>query len=118
MWFSYAGEETINGKDTKSPEVPENLEMGQATNGKAERVWVRLPCFYTQEGSPVDRNKVAAINKVKRWGYPGRIKAETIASDNIDITLLICANCVKTLELPEVKAKVHMQLKHSGDGAL
>ena len=79
---------------------------------------MRLPCFYTQEGSPVDRNKVAAINKVKRWGYPGRIKAETIASDNIDITLLICANCVKTLELPEVKAKVHMQLKHSGDGAL
>ena len=27
--------------------------MGQATNGKAERVWVRLPCFYTQEGKKV-----------------------------------------------------------------
>ena len=118
MWFSYAGEETINGKDTKPPEVPENLEMAQATNGKAEREWVKLPCFYTREGLPVDRNKVAAIDKVKRWVYPGRIKVGTIASDSIDITLLICANCVKTLELREVKAKVHMQLKHSGVGAL
>lgn len=66
----------------------------------------------------MDRNKVAAIDKVKRWGYPGRIKAESIASDNTDITLLICVNCVKTLELREVKAKIHMLLKHSRVGAL
>ena len=36
----------------------------------------------TQEDLPVDSNKVATIDKIKRWGYLDKIKAEVNASDN------------------------------------
>ena len=49
----------MNGEVTKSSEAP---------NGKAERVWVKLSCTYTQEDLPVDSNKVATIGKTKKGG--------------------------------------------------
>ena len=60
---------TINGEVTKSSEAQEDLEVAQESNGKAERVWVKLPCTYRQENLPVDSNEVATIDKIKRWGY-------------------------------------------------
>ena len=36
---------TMNGEVTKSSEALEDLEVAQASNGKAERVWVKLPCI-------------------------------------------------------------------------
>ena len=35
---------TRNAEVTKSSEALEDLEVAQASNGKAERVWVELPC--------------------------------------------------------------------------
>ena len=35
---------TMNGKVIKLSEALEDLEVAQASNGKAERVWVKLPC--------------------------------------------------------------------------
>ena len=58
----------------------------------------------TQEDLPVDSNKVATIDKIQRWGYLDKIKAEVNASDNIEVTLLIGANCVKALEPYELYA--------------
>ena len=95
---------TMNGEVTKSSEALEDLEVVQASNGKAEKVWVKLPCTYTQEDLPVDSNDVATINKIKRWGYLGKIKAEVNANDNIEATLLIGANCVEPLEPRELIA--------------
>ena len=94
----------MNGKVTKSSEVMEVLKVAQASNGKAERVWVKLPCTYTQEDLPVDSNKVATIDKIKRWGYMDKIKAEVNANDNKEVTLLIAANCVKALGQRELIA--------------
>ena len=94
----------MNGAVTKSSEALEDLEVAQASNGKAERVWVKLPCTYTQEDLPVDSNEVATIDKIKRWGYLDKIKAEVNANDNIEVTLLIGANCVKALEPCELIA--------------
>ena len=59
----------MNGEVTKSSEALEDLEVPQASNGKAERVWVKLCCTYLQEDLPVDSNEVATIDKIKRWGY-------------------------------------------------
>ena len=81
----------MNAEVTKSSEALEDLEVAQASNGETERVWVKLPCNYTQEDLPVDINKVAAIDKIKRWGYLDKIKAEVNVSDNIEVTLLIGA---------------------------
>ena len=52
---------TMNGKVTKLSETLEDLEAAQVSNGKAERVWVKLPYNYTQENLPADSNKVVLI---------------------------------------------------------
>ena len=66
---------TMNAKVTKSSEALEDLEVAQASNGKAERVWMKLLCTYTREDLPVDSNAVATIDKIKRWGYLDKMKA-------------------------------------------
>ena len=111
----------MNGEVTKSSEALEDLEVAQASNGKTERVWMKLPCNYTKEDLSMNINKVATIDKIKRWGYLDKIKAEVNVNDNIEVTLLIGANCVKALEQPELiasKNRVHMHSEHSWDGAL
>ena len=87
----------MNGKVTKSSEALEDLEVAQVSNGKAERVWVKLPCTYTQEDLPVDSNEVATTDNIKKWGYLDKIKAKVNANDNIEVTLLIGANCIKAV---------------------
>ena len=74
---------TMNREVTKLSEALEDLEVAQASNGQAESVWVKLLFTYTEEDLPLDSNKVATINKIKRWGYLDKIKTEVNASDNI-----------------------------------
>ena len=95
---------TMNGEVPKSSEVLEDLEKAQTSNGNTERVWVKLCYTYAQEDLPMDSNKVAAINKIRMWDYLGKIKAEINANGNIEVTLLIGANCVKTLVPREIIA--------------
>ena len=65
---------------------------------------MKLPCIYTQEDLPVDINEVSTIDTIKRCGYLEKIKAEVNANNNIKVTLLISANCVKDLEPYELTA--------------
>ena len=95
---------TMNGEVPKSSEVLEDLEKAHTSNGNTERVWVKLCYTYAQEDLPMDSNKVAAINKIRMWDYLGKIKAEINANGNIEVTLLIGANCVKTLVPREIIA--------------
>ena len=90
---------TMNGEVTKSSEALEDLEVVLASNGKAERVWVKLPCTYLQEDLPVDSNEVATIDKIKMWGYLDKIKGEINASDNTELTLLISVKALEPREL-------------------
>ena len=94
----------MNGEVTKSSEALEDLEVAQASNGKAEKVWVKLPCTYLQEDLPVDINEAAIIDKIKRWGYLDKITGEVNANNNIEVNLLIGTNCVKALEPHELIA--------------
>ena len=92
----------MNGEVTKPSEALEDLEVAQGSNGKAEKVWVKLPCTYTQEDLPVDSNELATIDKIKRWDYLNKIKAEVNVNDNKEVTLRIGASCVKALERREL----------------
>ena len=44
--------------------IAENLEV---PIWKAEMVWVKLPCTYTQEDFTVNSNEVATVDKIKCW---------------------------------------------------
>ena len=61
-------------------------------------------CTYTQEDLPVDNNKVVTIDKIKRWDHLDKMKAEVNSNDNIEVTLLVDANCIKALEMGELIA--------------
>ena len=65
---------------------------------------MKLSYTYAQEDLPMDSNEVATINEIRMWDYLGKIKAEVNASGNIEVTLLIDANCVKTLVPREIIA--------------
>ena len=52
----------------------------------------------------MDNNKVATIDKIKRWDYLDKMKAEVNSNDNIEVTLLVGANCIKALETRELIA--------------
>ena len=41
----------------------------------------------------MDSNEIATIDKIKRWGYLVKIKAESNANDNTEVTLLTAAKC-------------------------
>ena len=82
---------TMNGEVTKSSEALEDLEVAQALNGEAERVWVKLTCTYTQEDLSVDSNELAAIEKIKRWVYLDKANTEVNANDKIEVNLLVGA---------------------------
>ena len=49
---------------------------------------MKLPCTYTQEDLPVDRNEVTTIDKIKRWDYLDKIEAEVNAIDNMEVSKL------------------------------
>ena len=69
----------------------------------------------------MDSNEVATIDKMKKWDYLEKMKTEVNANYNIEVTLLIGANCVEALEPRELIASnnggpVHSE--HSWDGEL
>ena len=88
----------------KSSEALEDLEVAQASNEKAESERVKLPCTYTEEDLAMDSNALTTIDEIKRWDYLNKIKTIINANDNIEVTFLIGANCVKDLEPRELIA--------------
>ena len=106
---------TMNGEVTKSSEVLDDIEVAQASNGKEEKVWVKLPSTYTRKELPVDSREVATSEKLKRWKYLDRLKPVMNVDDNKEVSLLIGANCVRALEPREIISSQHggpMHLRH------
>ena len=60
--------------------------------------WVILPKSYSQMDIPVDREEIAAPVKVQEWRYLESISDELVKDDNVQVGLLIGANCTKALE--------------------
>ena len=89
---------TMNGEITKASEVIEDLEVTEASNKNEEKIWLKLPRTFTQEDLPVDSNEVATADKLAKWKYLDGIKDEINTDVNIEVTLLIGANCVRALE--------------------
>ena len=98
---------TMNGEVTKSSEVLYDIEVAQASNGKEEKVWVKLRSTYTQKELPVDSREVATSEKLKRWKYLDRLKPVMNVDDNKAVSLLIGANCVCALEPREIISSQH-----------
>ena len=61
--------------------------------------WISLPKAYTKEELPIDTWEVATAQKLKKWKHLSCVADEAIKDDqNINVELLIGANCTRALE--------------------
>ena len=57
-----------------------------------------MPKVYTRSYLPVEKEEIATPNKIKKWKYLEKISGEIIQEENIEVGMLIGANCMKALE--------------------
>ena len=57
-----------------------------------------LPRLYTRREIPVDKEEIAAPTKIKEWKHLRSISNEIVQRDDVQVGLLIGANCIQALE--------------------
>ena len=77
------------------------LRLSSSIAGDKE-IWLNLPPVYTREDIPVDIEEVATRENIKSWDHLTLIAEKLPHSTDIEIGLLIGADCAKALEPQEV----------------
>ena len=111
---------TLNGENTFQSHAVDGLQVC-SSNAKSKEIWLNLPTTYTQNQLLVDTNEVAMPEKLEKWKYLEPILGEISEKDDIQVDLLIGANCVKYWNQSrsyQVKRKVPMLTKLCLDGVL
>ena len=61
-----------------------------------------MPSAFSKKEIPVDSCEIATARKLKKWDYLERISKELGDNEDINVDLLIGANCLEVLEPMEV----------------
>ena len=77
------------------------LKVSKNVHGEGIR-WLNLPATYTREALPADVEEVATQEKARKWEHLKIIADKLQTETNMDIGLLIGANCSTVLEPEEV----------------
>ena len=87
----------LNGDVTNTSVAVEGLKVcAAATIGKNR--WVKIPKAFSQDELQVDAEDIATPEKIAKWEYLDEILHEISQSSDVEIGLLIGANCSKALE--------------------
>ena len=92
---------TLNGNQEVASTVISGLKVASDIKG-ARQHWLDLPATYTREELPADVGEVATRDKLAGWEHLKELVDKVPRKSNIEIGLLIGANCAKTLELQEI----------------
>ena len=87
---------TLTGEKSEETLMVDNLKV--AGVNKMNNDWISLPKVYSKKTLPVEKEEVATPEKVSKWKYLDSIKSEITQTDDIEIGMLIGANCMKALE--------------------
>ena len=88
---------TLTGEENHTTFALEGLRVCNQLGLNQE--WISLPKAYTKEDLPVDSWEVATAQKLKKWKHLSCVADEVIKDDqNINVGLLIGANCTRALE--------------------
>ena len=88
---------TLTGEENHTTFALEGLRVCSQLGLNQE--WISLPKTYTKEDLPVDSWEVATAQKLKKWKHLSCVADEVIKDDqNINVELLIGANCIRALE--------------------
>ena len=64
--------------------------------------WIKLPKMFSQDDLPVVANEIVTPDNIKQWKYLHRIIPEMTIDKDLEVGLLIGANCLRALEPQEV----------------
>ena len=92
---------TLNGDCKHSSLAVNDLEVVNI-EGKQSDYWITLPRMFSQDDLPVASVEIATPENIQQWKYLHRIVPEMRMDRNVDVKLLIGANCLKALEPEEV----------------
>ena len=63
--------------------------------------WIELPKAYSKSCLPVEKEEIATPDKIEQWEYLKPISEVTTQMDNIEVGMLIGANCMKCMKALE-----------------
>ena len=86
---------TFHGKKTEITMVVEGVKV---TGMSADDSLLSLPKLYTRMEIPVDKEEIPTPAKIKEWKHQRSISNENVQRDDVQVVLLIDANCMKALE--------------------
>ena len=86
---------TLNGERSESTTAIEGLQVAGSKDGST---WIKMPRIYNRKHLPVDKKEVATPDKIEEWDYLKTISPEITQIDDVEVGLLIGANCMKALE--------------------
>ena len=88
---------TLNGDVTNTSVAVEGLKVCAAAASGKNR-WVKIPKAFSWDELQVDAKDIATPEKIAKWEYLDEILHEISQSSDVEIGLLIGANCSKALE--------------------
>ena len=91
---------TLNGDCKHSSLAVDDLEVANIEGKQVD--WITLPRMFSQDDLPVASVEIATPENIQQWKYLHRIVPEMRMDRNVDVKLLIGANCLKALEPEEV----------------
>ena len=57
--------------------------------------WIEVPNTHSRSFLPVEKEEIATPKKIKKWKYLNLITADITEDNNIEVGMLIGANCIK-----------------------
>ena len=87
---------TLTGEKSEETQMVDNLKV--AGVNKMNNDWISLPKVYSKKTLPVEKEEVDTPEKVSKWKYLDSVKSEITQRDDIEIGMLIGANCMKVFE--------------------
>ena len=91
---------TLTGEETHSSFAIDGLKVSRSSGLSAE--WIDIPKAFTKDDLPVDSSEIATAEKIKKWKHLNEIADEINQSDDVNVELLIGANCTRALEPVQV----------------
>ena len=88
---------TMNDNVTNTSVAVEGLKVCAAAASGKNR-WVKIPKAFSRDELQVDAEDIATPEKIAKWEYLDEILHEISQSSDVEIGLLIGANCSKALE--------------------
>ena len=95
---------TINGEKEQKSEVFNGI---QVRSQEADKSWINLSKSYAQKELPVDESDIITPQQREKWRYLADVVKDVKTDKNIEVGLLIGANCPAALEQLDIIPSQH-----------